>query len=170
MLEPDINENQIPGYIGVNKVTKKPAAELFDPEFHVAVADYSGIGSFDSWMADCYDAIIQYYKAIAHDEKKKAAIRIGKTAWEAAESSVSIGNFLSAVADNWHYGVRGKRESFDWMRMRWDNNVSNAYVAKTLRHFIEADRATTQDDQLKHLAALFCNANILWRRCDDLYL
>lgn len=157
-------------YIETIPEIKKPPAELLDPEFHAAVADNKSISTFDTWTADCYDAILQYYKSPALDDKKRAAIRIGQTSWEAAESCVSIGRVLSAIADNWMEGIKGSRKAFDWRTMPWDNSVEEAYLAKTLRHLVQSDMALTLDDKIKHLAALFCNANILWRRCDDLYL
>lgn len=164
------DKTETPGYVETLPSVKKPPAELFDPEFHCAVARNKAISSFDTWIADCYDAILQYFRSTALEDKRKAAIRIGQTAWEAAETDVSIGRILSAIANNWYDGIKGGREAFDWMKMNWDHSVEEVYIAKTLRHLVQADMSFTLTDKIKHLAALFCNANILWRRCDALYL
>lgn len=165
-----IDVENIPGYVEEQTITKIPATELLDPEFHVKVADTKAIGSFESWTADCYDAVLSYFKATSKEEKRRASIRIGVTAWEAMESTLSVGRILNAIADNWLLGIKGDRKAFDWHTMHWDDGTETLYIAKTVRHLVQADMALTLEDKIKHLAALFCNANILWRRCGDLYL
>jgi hypothetical protein len=148
---------------------KRPATELFDLPFHEAVAAENNINNFESWSADCYNAIMQYSAAEDLDQMKDAALRIGRTAWEAAESEISIGQFLCAIADNWMDGIKDGRQAFGWMHIVWTDSVQCQYIAKTLRHFIESETAVSTENRMKHLAALFANANILWRRCDDLF-
>jgi hypothetical protein len=160
---------EVPGYVDIEPRYKKPAAELLDPDFHVAVAALKSIPSFDSWMADCYDAIMAYYDAKTVNDKRAAAVRIAKSVWEAAENELSIGRFLNSIADNWLEGIKDEREAFDWQKMEWTEAIELAYIAKTMRHFVQVDMVVTLDERVQHLAALFCNANILWRRCSDLY-
>ncbi len=147
---------------------KKPATELFDLPFHEAVANECEINNFESWSADCYNAIMTYSAAKDLEGMKNAALRIGRAAWEAAEAELSIGQFLCAIADNWMDGIKDGRQAFGWMHIIWTDAVQCQYLAKTLRHFIESETAISTDARMKHLAALFANANILWRRCDDL--
>lgn len=150
--------------------SKKPQTELLDQEFHAAVALNTEITGFSTWLNDCYDAILTYISAPVISEKKKAALRIARSAWEAADSKVGIGVFLAAISDNWSNGVKNHREPFDWIDMEWNPQVESIYMAKTLRHLVQADLARNSEIHIKHLAALFCNANILWRRCDDLHM
>lgn len=168
MMNPVLNAD-VPGYVDTKPRIKKPAAELLDPDFHVAVASYKSIAGFDTWMADCYDAIMVYYRVKTSKEKRAAAVRIAACVWEASENLLSIGRFLNAIADNWLDGIKDERIAFGWQDMHWDKSVEMAYVAKALRHFVQVDMATTADEKIQHLAALFCNANILWRRCGDIY-
>ena len=147
---------------------KAPATELIDLEFHAAVIADTSISTFDTWMADCYHAIMQYSECVSMDDKKTAALRIGRTAWEAAEAKISTGFFLNAICENWMDGIRDGRSAFDWQQMGWNTVVEKKYIAKTLRHFIHAEIDVPLGSQTKHLAALYCNANILWRQCGDI--
>lgn len=138
----------------------KPQTELLDFEFHAEVTRLEPVLSYESWMDDCYDSIMQFII----QSTTCSALYIGKSAMEAGETICSIGYFTNAIVENWQRGLKDGREPFDWRTMPWDKDVEYKYLSKSIRHFIMADLAISQDEKIKHLAALFCNANILWRR------
>lgn len=71
--------------------------------------------------------------------------------------------FLGWVASVWMDGIKGDRFAFSWMHLKWSLTQQKTYVAKALRHLSVAedpDRETVV--RLRHAAAVYCNANILW--------
>lgn len=169
--EPNVQASRIDLSNGIPLplVRKSPATELLDQEFHAMLLNSQAITTFDTWEKDCYNAVLTFCRATDVEEKKRAALRIAQIAWEAADEHLSVGHFLSAISANWASGLKDGRKAFDWMMMNWNMYVEGLYVAKTMRHLIQADTSQTPDLINKHLAALFCNANILWRRCGDLH-
>jgi hypothetical protein len=145
---------------------KKPEMELLDMAFHGAVESLDLITSYDSWSADCYNALVTYLRDEKVGSRRECCIRVAQAAREAAEMIMPTGMWLASIADNWANGIKGDRVAFNWMSMHWDTDVEARYLAKALRHLAQADMAGNAENRMKHLAALFCNANILWRRCD----
>ena len=144
---------------------KQPETGLLDLEFHAEVEVLDLSMDFDTWSADCYNALVMYRRATSVEAKKAYCVRAAQSAKEAAEIIVPTGVWLSSIADNWRDGIRGSRIAFNWMNMRWDTDVEAKYLAKALRHLSQADMACNAESRINHLAAVFCNANILWRRC-----
>ena len=173
-METDRHENNfiglsaIPAYPTAAQPLKYPAMELLDYDFHYAVTEADSEPNFPLWSAECYFGIVCYRSATTEEAKRDAAIRVAQSVWEAAESDLSVGAWLIAVASNWAGGVKDGRAPFGWLTMQWDHEMEAKYIAKTLRHFSLAETAPSLEIKTKHLAALFCNANILWRRCSDI--
>lgn len=75
--------------------------------------------------------------------------------------------FFAAVARNWKEGVKNGRSAFGWMDMDWTVWAERSYASKALRHLSHAEDPTLNiTDRIKHLAAVYCNANILWHHCN----
>jgi hypothetical protein len=145
---------------------KQPEMELLDMEFHGVVESNELITAYDSWSADCYNALVAYPRTATLADRRECCVRVAQAAREAAEIIMPTGMWLASIADNWARGIKGDRVAFNWMSMHWDTDVEDKYLAKALRHLAQADMAVNAENRIKHLAALFCNANILWRRCD----
>ena len=79
---------------------------------------------------------------------------VGKTPFAFLDFS-----FLAAMAECWSNGLQGTDEPFSWMRLLpWTADKENSYLSALMRHLALYRR--TRDP--KHLAAVACNANILW--------
>jgi hypothetical protein len=71
--------------------------------------------------------------------------------------------FAAAMCHSWQLGVKHGRTANDWQHLPRTDETRDRYVAKILRHlqgYVEAgdDRAV----KCEHLAAIACDANILW--------
>lgn len=76
--------------------------------------------------------------------------------------------FLDAMADCFYRGVRKNGRAFnDWKTRKWDNNLKLLYTSKLIGHVAKGIRAATAEERRKHLAAVACNANILWHHEKD---
>jgi hypothetical protein len=71
--------------------------------------------------------------------------------------------FIDAMHGCFYLGVEEHgRVQWDWKRLKWDSNTQLLYTAKLLGHVAKGIRAETAEERRKHLAAVACNANILW--------
>jgi len=70
--------------------------------------------------------------------------------------------FYDDMLDVFDRGVKNGREFGDWQRLNWDKTYEQLYEAKLIGHFAQAMRSDSAADKCKHLAAVACNACILW--------
>lgn len=73
-------------------------------------------------------------------------------------------DFIDAMADNFYNGVLQNtgRQHYDWKKLKWDHKWQLLYTSKLIGHLAAANRAESAEDRKMHLAAVACNANILW--------
>ena len=73
-------------------------------------------------------------------------------------------DFAAAMCENFAAGVAQDpdREPNGWQTMDWDSPTESLYEAKILRHLHEWRR--TRDP--RHLAAIACDANIIWTHAE----
>ena len=69
-------------------------------------------------------------------------------------------DFCAAMCENWQAGVKNGRQLNDWYFLKGEEN-KRKYESKILRH-LHGAKKTFGEDRKKHLAAIACNANILW--------
>jgi hypothetical protein len=68
--------------------------------------------------------------------------------------------FCAAMCRNWEAGIKDGRVANGWETLPRTNETRDRYVAKILRHL---QRYVEQRGvAVEHLAAIACNANILW--------
>ena len=71
--------------------------------------------------------------------------------------------FCDAMHDCFYKGMqKDGRVKWDWKRLKWNENTQLLYTAKLLGHMAQGLRAETAAERCEHLAAVACNANILW--------
>jgi hypothetical protein len=68
-------------------------------------------------------------------------------------------DFIAAMADNFERGLKDGRKAFDWKKIEWNDAETLKYFSKLMRHLMSAAEGKTDCD---HLAAVACNAAILW--------
>lgn len=78
-------------------------------------------------------------------------------------------DFMGAMDENWREGAdRPGRSPNDWKDIPWDEEQEQIYTHKLLRHFAQSRNLEMSTKQRrKHLAAVACNANILWYHSHD---
>jgi len=69
-------------------------------------------------------------------------------------------NFAAAMCDNMEDGLKDDRTVNGWKGMDWNVDLLEAYEAKILRHL----HAWQTTGDVQHLAAIACNANIIWHK------
>jgi hypothetical protein len=68
--------------------------------------------------------------------------------------------FCAAMCRNWEAGIKEGRTANDWETLPRTNETRERYAAKIMRHlhgYVEQRGVAAE-----HLAAIACNANILW--------
>lgn len=71
--------------------------------------------------------------------------------------------FTDAMHQEFYKGAnKDGRAYFDWKRLKWDSDKELLYIAKLLGHVAIGIRAGDYQTRRRHLAAVACNANILW--------
>jgi hypothetical protein len=68
--------------------------------------------------------------------------------------------FCAAMCRNWEAGIKEGRTANDWETLPQTNETRDRYAAKVLRHLHEY--VEQRGVAAEHLAAIACNANILW--------
>lgn len=72
-------------------------------------------------------------------------------------------DFIDAMHNEFYAGCDKKgRQRWDWKNIKWTDTQEILYTAKLVGHMAEGLRAETAEERKKHLAAVACNANILW--------
>lgn len=72
-------------------------------------------------------------------------------------------DFIDAMHSEFYAGCdKQGRQYWDWKNIKWSNEQKLLYTAKLIGHMAKSIRAETSEERLKHLAAVACNANILW--------
>jgi len=72
-------------------------------------------------------------------------------------------DFIDAMAQEFFEGTKKKGRVWnDWKALNWSKEYELLYTAKLMGHLAKAVRADNPFDKKKHLAAVACNANILW--------
>ena len=73
------------------------------------------------------------------------------------------------MAKCFYAGIKGNRKAHDWQDI--PNTIENRdkYLSKIVRHASKGyySDPTKLNEQRKHLAAVACNANILWHMLGD---
>lgn len=70
--------------------------------------------------------------------------------------------FAAEMCGNWEKGVKGNRLPNDWESIEQTSENKDKYVAKILRHLQGYVESESPAEMTQHLAAIACNANILW--------
>ena len=71
--------------------------------------------------------------------------------------------FCDAMHDCFYKGMQENGYvKWGWKRLKWDHETQLLYTAKLLGHVAKGIRAETAEERREHLAAVACNANILW--------
>jgi hypothetical protein len=68
--------------------------------------------------------------------------------------------FCAAMCRNWEAGIKDGRKANDWETLPQTNETRERYAAKIMRHLHEY--VEQRGVAAEHLAAIACNANILW--------
>jgi hypothetical protein len=68
--------------------------------------------------------------------------------------------FCAAMCRNWEAGIKEGRTANDWETLPRTNETREQYAAKIMRHLHEY--VEQRGVAVEHLAAIACNANILW--------
>jgi hypothetical protein len=68
--------------------------------------------------------------------------------------------FAAAMCRNWEAGIKEGRTANDWETLPRTNETRERYAAKIMRHLHEY--VEQRGVAAEHLAAIACNANILW--------
>ena len=77
-------------------------------------------------------------------------------------------DFLDAMADCFHKGVKKDGRAFDdWKTMDWGDNMQLLYTSKLIGHMAKGIRGDDPHERRKHLAAVACNANIIWHHLKE---
>ena len=77
-------------------------------------------------------------------------------------------DFLDSMADCFCKGsTKDGRAYFDWKRLKWNPDLKLLYTSKLIGHMANGIRANTAKERREHLAAVACNANILWHHEKD---
>jgi len=72
-------------------------------------------------------------------------------------------DFLDAMADCFWVGTfKHGRAYDDWKRLKWNDRLQLLYTSKLIGHMAKGIRGDNVQEKRKHLAAVACNANILW--------
>jgi hypothetical protein len=71
-------------------------------------------------------------------------------------------DFCAAMCENFQEGLTGDRVENGWKSLKSTTENLNKYEGALMRHFHLAKKAVLSEDRKKHLAAIACNANILW--------
>lgn len=64
--------------------------------------------------------------------------------------------------------MKANRTLGDWKKREWSLEQNALYAAKILGHLARAMRANNMDDARRHIAAIACNAWILWYHAREL--
>lgn len=64
--------------------------------------------------------------------------------------------------------MKPNRTLGDWKKRKWSLEQNALYAAKILGHLARAMRAGNTDDARRHIAAIACNAWILWYHAKEL--
>lgn len=79
------------------------------------------------------------------------------------ERKLPENGFPQFISECWYRGLKNGRNPFCWTRMAWDKQIQGEKVAKALRHLSKVDNSCYSiTEQFQHLAAVFCNSNIIW--------
>ena len=77
-------------------------------------------------------------------------------------------NFVAAMEKCFAAGNKNDRKPNDWRDMPYTKNTHDVYLSKILRHAASSYSGTfSGETKRQHLAAVACNANILWHLLGD---
>jgi hypothetical protein len=65
------------------------------------------------------------------------------------------------MCENWQSGIKNDRTANDWKKYKITQPNIDVYEGALMRHLHGAKKTSGKERQ-KHLAAIACNANILW--------
>ena len=71
-------------------------------------------------------------------------------------------NFIHAMDECFKAGIKGDRKANDWKDIQGTIENQNKYFAKINRHAARAFTCDSYEKAMRHLAAIACDANILW--------
>jgi hypothetical protein len=77
-------------------------------------------------------------------------------------------DFLQAMEKCFAAGNKNGRKPNDWKDREYTKNLHDVYLSKIMRHAASSYSGTfTGETKREHLAAVACNANILWHMLGD---
>jgi len=74
--------------------------------------------------------------------------------------------FAGAMCETWAEGLKGDRRPNNWKKLPWDRTIHDKYVGAIMRHLREYLSTTDPERRRQAMAAIGCNANILWYYSD----